>query len=120
MGDARESVPAWLVLLVFSPFVVDATVTLLRRALQGEPVWRAHRSHFYQRLVSLGWGHRRTTLSEYLLMAGCALSALAVQSAGPKSQATAVIVWAIVYGILALLVTRLERVARQDGRQPNT
>jgi Fuc2NAc and GlcNAc transferase len=37
---------AWLILL--GVFVVDATVTLLRRMLCGERVYEAHRSHAYQ------------------------------------------------------------------------
>lgn len=37
---------AWLVLL--GVFVVDATFTLLRRLLNGEKVYEAHRSHAYQ------------------------------------------------------------------------
>lgn len=37
---------AWLVLL--GVFVVDATVTLLRRLLRGDKVYEAHRSHAYQ------------------------------------------------------------------------
>ncbi|WP_295478879.1 glycosyltransferase family 4 protein [uncultured Pseudomonas sp.] len=37
---------AWLILL--GVFVVDATVTLLRRLLRGEKVYEAHRSHAYQ------------------------------------------------------------------------
>ena len=52
--------PLWVGLLVFSPFIVDATWTLLRRIVNAEPFWRAHRSHHYQRLVLAGWGHRRT------------------------------------------------------------
>src|ERR1700737_701693 len=30
-------------------YLSDATVTLLRRLVRGEPFWAAHRSHFYQR-----------------------------------------------------------------------
>ncbi|WP_248919163.1 MraY family glycosyltransferase [Pseudomonas entomophila] len=37
---------AWLILL--GVFVVDATVTLVRRLLRGEKVYEAHRSHGYQ------------------------------------------------------------------------
>ncbi|WP_256672319.1 glycosyltransferase family 4 protein [Pseudomonas sp. ANT_J12] len=37
---------AWLILL--GVFIVDATVTLLRRLLRGEKVYEAHRSHAYQ------------------------------------------------------------------------
>jgi UDP-N-acetylmuramyl pentapeptide phosphotransferase/UDP-N-acetylglucosamine-1-phosphate transferase len=29
-------------------YLADATVTLLRRLIHGEPVWQAHRTHFYQ------------------------------------------------------------------------
>ncbi len=63
--------PLWFPVLVFSPFIIDASLTLARRALRGERVWRAHRSHYYQRLVQLGWGHRNTALAEYALMAAC-------------------------------------------------
>lgn len=35
----------WFPLLVFSPFVVDATVTLIKRLLRGEKIWQAHRKH---------------------------------------------------------------------------
>jgi UDP-N-acetylmuramyl pentapeptide phosphotransferase/UDP-N-acetylglucosamine-1-phosphate transferase len=58
----------WTPLLIFSPFIVDATVTLLRRAYCGERVWEAHCSHYYQYLVQLGLGHRKTVLLEYTLM----------------------------------------------------
>ena len=36
----------WLILLGI--FIVDATLTLLRRLLRGEKVYEAHRSHAYQ------------------------------------------------------------------------
>jgi len=40
---------AWAAALILPMYYwVDATVTLLRRLLRGEKVWRAHRSHFYQ------------------------------------------------------------------------
>lgn len=39
----------WGWLILTGAFVVDATVTLVRRALGGEKVYRAHRSHAYQR-----------------------------------------------------------------------
>jgi len=66
---ARQNVWPWLFpLLVFSPFIVDASVTLIRRALRGEKVWRAHRSHYYQRAVLLGATHRQLALAAYALM----------------------------------------------------
>ncbi|WP_019904921.1 glycosyltransferase family 4 protein [Methylobacterium sp. 77] len=35
--------------------LADATLTLLRRAAGGEPVWKAHRSHYYQRATTNGF-----------------------------------------------------------------
>jgi UDP-N-acetylmuramyl pentapeptide phosphotransferase/UDP-N-acetylglucosamine-1-phosphate transferase len=36
-------------------FIADATLTLLRRTLTGEPIMQAHRSHFYQRATDGGF-----------------------------------------------------------------
>lgn len=64
--------PLWFPALVFSPFILDATVTLFRRAGRGDMLWQAHREHYYQRLIILGWTHRRLALYEYgcMLMTG--------------------------------------------------
>jgi len=61
-GGWREIWPIWFPLVVFSPFILDASATLVRRALRGERVWEAHREHYYQRMVRLGYGHRGMTL----------------------------------------------------------
>ena len=68
--------PFWFPVVVFAPFIVDASVTLARRVLRGERVWQAHRQHYYQRLILSGWTHRRTAISEYGLMIVCGLVAL--------------------------------------------
>ncbi|QQS54596.1 MAG: glycosyltransferase family 4 protein [Candidatus Competibacteraceae bacterium] len=101
--------PFWVALLVFSPFIADATVTLLRRLLRGEKVWEAHRSHYYQRLVLLGWGHRRTVLAEYALMLACAGSALLAVRLPPVGQITLAAIWILIYSVLMWGVGRLER-----------
>jgi UDP-N-acetylmuramyl pentapeptide phosphotransferase/UDP-N-acetylglucosamine-1-phosphate transferase len=113
---ARDGVfPHWVAVLVFSPFVVDATVTLFRRLFGGERVWEAHRSHYYQRLVRLGWGHRKTVLWEYLLMLSSAGSALWAVSLPPAGQWALILVWAFVYTGLAVLVSRLEQTSKASG-----
>jgi UDP-N-acetylmuramyl pentapeptide phosphotransferase/UDP-N-acetylglucosamine-1-phosphate transferase len=60
--------PIWFPALAFAPFFADATVTLLRRLARGEKVWKAHREHYYQRLVQLGATHVRVALFYYFLM----------------------------------------------------
>jgi UDP-N-acetylmuramyl pentapeptide phosphotransferase/UDP-N-acetylglucosamine-1-phosphate transferase len=44
--------------LAVSPFAFDGTLTLLSRLARREPVWEAHRSHLYQRLLVAGWTHQ--------------------------------------------------------------
>jgi UDP-N-acetylmuramyl pentapeptide phosphotransferase/UDP-N-acetylglucosamine-1-phosphate transferase len=36
-------------------YLADATITLGRRLIRGEPVWQAHRTHFYQRATDGGF-----------------------------------------------------------------
>jgi len=106
------SVPLWVSLVVFSPFIVDASVTLLRRTVAGKRPWHAHRSHFYQRLVRLGWGHRKTVLREYCLMFACACTAAAALRLPAVGQLALLCAWTVTYVILMLGVTSLERRAR--------
>jgi UDP-N-acetylmuramyl pentapeptide phosphotransferase/UDP-N-acetylglucosamine-1-phosphate transferase len=108
-GSATGLFPFWVALLVFSPFSVDATVTLLRRLWKGERIWEAHRSHYYQRLVLLGWGHRRTVLAEYGLMLNCSASALLAVHLPGIGQAALALGWLLIYGGLMWGVGRLER-----------
>jgi UDP-N-acetylmuramyl pentapeptide phosphotransferase/UDP-N-acetylglucosamine-1-phosphate transferase len=67
----------WFPVIVFLPFVLDASATLARRILRGEKFWLAHRSHYYQKLILSGWSHRNTALLEYALMLVCASVGLA-------------------------------------------
>jgi Fuc2NAc and GlcNAc transferase len=54
-------------LIIFGTFIVDATWTLLRRAMRRERVFNAHRQHAFQKLIKAGWGHARVT-SLYVLI----------------------------------------------------
>lgn len=92
--------PFWFPLLAFSPFIVDATVTLLRRGIQGERVWQAHREHLYQRLVRSGWSHRRLALTAYPLMLGAAASACVLATLTPAIQALGLVIWCLLYAYI--------------------
>lgn len=104
-GVRLQLFPTWFPLLVFSPFIIDATVTLLRRGLRGERIWLAHREHYYQRLVRVGWGHRNTVLAEYVLMALTGGSGLWVL-AHPAWAPMLFFGWAIAYVAIMLLAER--------------
>jgi UDP-GlcNAc:undecaprenyl-phosphate GlcNAc-1-phosphate transferase len=88
--------------MVFSPFVIDASVTLLKRALRGARVSEAHREHYYQRLIQLGWGHRTVALVEYGLMLGVGISALWLLNNPFPWQVF--LAWGAVYACLMLLL----------------
>ncbi len=43
-------------------FVFDTVFTLIKRTLQRERLWEAHRQHLYQRMVIRGWKHSSVSL----------------------------------------------------------
>jgi UDP-N-acetylmuramyl pentapeptide phosphotransferase/UDP-N-acetylglucosamine-1-phosphate transferase len=116
LGWSRGYWPLWFPLLVFAPFVCDATLTLLRRLLRREHVWQAHKEHYYQRLVRMGFGHRGTAWIEYAAMAGCAGVALAARREPVAVQAAALAAAAAVLIAVALWVdARWARHLRSAG-----
>ncbi|MDP1997774.1 MAG: glycosyltransferase family 4 protein [Gallionella sp.] len=89
----------WFPLLVFSPFIADASVTLVKRTLRGTKITEAHREHYYQRAIQLGWGHRNVALVEYALMVCAALSALWALRQEDKLLFIA-LAWLVTYAVL--------------------
>ncbi len=90
LGTVLGHWPPWFPVLVFLPFVADATVTLARRVLSGERVFEAHRGHYYQRLWQLGAGHRGT------------LAVYSALSAATAATAVGLLAWFPEHGLLAL------------------
>jgi UDP-N-acetylmuramyl pentapeptide phosphotransferase/UDP-N-acetylglucosamine-1-phosphate transferase len=107
--------PLWFPVLVFAPFVGDATLTLLRRLLRRERIWQAHKDHYYQRLVRMEFGHRGTAWIEYGAMAGCAALALPARDAAPATQLAALAIAVLALGALAVWVD-LRWARRPDSR----
>ena len=108
-GAERGIFPLWVAWVAFSPFILDATWTLLARAVRREAIWKPHRSHHYQRLVLAGWSHRKTVLHSYLVMAACAASAVAAPGLQPHDQWLLIGAWAVIYGLVHLKVRLVER-----------
>jgi len=105
-GVAAGLWPAWFPVLVFSPFIVDATATLVARALGGKKFWRAHREHSYQRLALAGWPRRRLLFATYALMAAAATTALIGLASGDEVQLGILLGWAAVYPALLFAIAR--------------
>jgi UDP-N-acetylmuramyl pentapeptide phosphotransferase/UDP-N-acetylglucosamine-1-phosphate transferase len=96
----------WFPVLVFSPFTADATFTLFKRIARREKLSQAHRSHYYQRLVQMGWGHRDTAIAEYVLMFAAGASALWGLHLDANSQLGFLLGWAVIYLLLAAIIDR--------------
>ena len=114
-GVVAHTWPPWFPLLAFLPFVADATVTLARRALRGERVWQAHRSHYYQRLHQLGAGHRGTLYAGLALFVGTGGSAVATLHAdGPGWLVLGL--WIAILAALFVAIDYHWRTSRSDSR----
>ncbi|MGB7550014.1 MAG: glycosyl transferase, partial [Chromatiaceae bacterium] len=110
-GSALGLFPLWVAGLAFSPFILDATATLVRRAFRGDRLWQAHRSHHYQRLVLAGWSHRRVMLRAWALMAACAACAVAAPGLTTPDQWLLLAGWAAIYALIGYRVRLVERLA---------
>jgi UDP-N-acetylmuramyl pentapeptide phosphotransferase/UDP-N-acetylglucosamine-1-phosphate transferase len=97
VGWRNDLWPLWFPVLVFGPFIGDATVTLVKRLIRGERLSQAHRDHYYQRMVRAGLGHRATACIAYAAMLVCAGAALYGRTQSPVLQAA-------VFGATSLLL----------------
>lgn len=84
-------------------YLADATVTLLRRLAKREPVWLAHRSHFYQRATDNGFTVIEVVRTVFVLNIG--LAALAGLSIYLRSAITDTTIL-VLGGIAVALVLR--------------
>ena len=112
---ARANVWPWVFpLLVFSPFIVDASVTLARRGLRGEKIWQAHRSHYYQRVVLLGASHRQLAFAAYALMIAGVMLAFTLL-VFPQFTAWLLALWATAYLLIFLAIDLRWHHARHES-----
>jgi UDP-N-acetylmuramyl pentapeptide phosphotransferase/UDP-N-acetylglucosamine-1-phosphate transferase len=105
LGTQQDVWPWLFPLLVFSPFIVDASVTLARRGLRGEKIWQAHRSHYYQRVVLLGASHRQLAWAAYALMLASAALAFTLLLL-PRFMPRLLAMWAVTYLVIFWAVDR--------------
>lgn len=87
------------VALLLGTFLADTGVTMLRRLLTGQPVFRAHRSHAYQILARRWQSHRRVTLANLAVTSGW-LTPVAMLASAHVLQALP----ALAAGILPLML----------------
>ena len=88
-------------------YLADATITLFRRMGNGEMIWIAHRSHFYQRATDNGFTVMRIVTEVFTL--NIALAILAAITIYAASFNTNLIASAIGCAMVALVLMRFSR-----------
>jgi UDP-N-acetylmuramyl pentapeptide phosphotransferase/UDP-N-acetylglucosamine-1-phosphate transferase len=99
LADGGHLVAALLLPLYY---LADATITLLRRAANGEPITQAHRGHFYQRAVDGDFSVYQTVGWVFLL--NVALVGLAAMTLVLPSPLVHAAVLAVGCGLVAMLL----------------
>jgi UDP-N-acetylmuramyl pentapeptide phosphotransferase/UDP-N-acetylglucosamine-1-phosphate transferase len=70
-------------------YLADTALTLLRRARAREPIWQAHRSHYYQRATGRGFTVKTIVLRVFLVNIGLGALAL-ITVVHPESSASTI------------------------------
>lgn len=86
--EPTTSVQAWSTLVIILPIASDAIYTLIRRLLRRENIFKAHRSHLYQRLQQSGLSHGRVAM---LYMGINILVAIAISFLGELGASSSLI-----------------------------
>jgi glycosyltransferase WbpL len=94
----------WIWLILGGAFFVDATVTLVRRALRNERLDQAHRSHAYQWLARRWRSHRQVTLTVLVVNLVWLLPCGVLAATFPRYAAVLVVVVLAPLALVALAV----------------
>jgi UDP-N-acetylmuramyl pentapeptide phosphotransferase/UDP-N-acetylglucosamine-1-phosphate transferase len=91
-------------------YLADATVTLLRRLIRGEPIWQAHRTHFYQIATERGFTVTEVVVWVFVVNLGlCALALWTMIAPGRLSEVGALLGGAILVTCLLFAFARGKR-----------
>ncbi len=102
----------WAAALILPAYyLADATITLVRRALRREKVWRAHKEHFYQRAHQRGLGH--DAVVRRIAAANLGLIGLAAWAAAGHA-------WPALAGAAVVVALLLPRLAGWAGNTAGT
>ena len=110
-------------------YLADATITLTRRMINGEKVWQAHRSHFYQRATDRGFTVSQVVAHVFTVnVALAALAFVTLAAPGRLNEAAALLCGAALVGWLLFAFARgrgaghrwPRRSGAEQGEEPGT
>jgi UDP-N-acetylmuramyl pentapeptide phosphotransferase/UDP-N-acetylglucosamine-1-phosphate transferase len=88
-------------------YFADTTITLLRRIAAREPVWQAHRTHFYQRATDNGFTVPQIVARVFLV--NLVLAALALTSIAARDGRVSLLMLAASAALVAWLLVTFSR-----------
>jgi UDP-N-acetylmuramyl pentapeptide phosphotransferase/UDP-N-acetylglucosamine-1-phosphate transferase len=103
-------------ILLHANFVLDTSITMVRRLARGERWREAHREHFYQRLIRAGHKHLNVTMIEMTLQLVVLSLLLAYLRCNSRAKlALIALIIAIWLGFFAWADNRLQRANEKKG-----
>jgi hypothetical protein len=99
------------------PFIFDTAFTLCCRTVKRENIFKAHRSHLYQRLVIAGWSHRAVSSLYGGLSAMAAAVALAPHCDAALTRTATTLTTATIAVGMSLLLALVYVSEKAEGRK---
>lgn len=113
----QDPASLWTWLILTGVFIIDSTVTLVRRLLRGERIYQAHRGHAYQWLARRWRSHTPVTVGVIAVDMFWLLPCAAFAALHPR-QATAATAIALAPLVILAFVAGSGRGERSEGAQP--
>ena len=101
-ANILEGISVWLWFILLAVFLVDSSVTLLRRILKREKWYEAHCSHAYQH-AARKWGHKKVTISVIIINMFWLFPLAIVSQSKPEF-----VLWCILLAFVPLIVLALK------------
>jgi UDP-N-acetylmuramyl pentapeptide phosphotransferase/UDP-N-acetylglucosamine-1-phosphate transferase len=99
--------------MIHANFILDTSVTLLRRIARGDRWLDSHREHFYQRLVRAGLSHTAVTSWEGFLLIIASIISVSVARSSTTVQlgalVTVILIWGVFFSIAEYMFWRFNR-----------
>ena len=120
LGYYKYQIPVWVWVLPYSLFWSDASLTLLRRALNKEPWYSAHKKHAYQRLHHIvGWSHKK--ILALVALVNSVFGGITVLTfAGYLDLATSITITLVILGVYYTIIELVAPFPKGEQIAPHT
>lgn len=102
-------IPFIVFVLILATFIVDTSVTLLRRIVRREAWFTAHRSHYYQKLTDLGASHAQVSWINVSLTLSLSICAVVYLRGETSIRVMLLAAWGMVFALGLTMIDRRMR-----------